>query len=342
MKILFIHGDTRGPGEGGGAESLLRDQAQGLKKLGHESAWWSGQGSLEQAIEQFQPDVCHLMTLHCYMGLAPAVYLQKHNIPHVWHVQDYWPWCEGRMLIRDGQSCPAVEGECDPGCSQRERRNYLEICNGSFIVAGNAYTAEIYRRNGLRCDAVVELGVDVEMFSPSANHRAAIGNCTEITESFKGEKREVSIYTSCAWPGAPWKGMDVLREALAGTPYEALLISGVPRDKVASELKKADIFVFPSWYEETFGLCLCEAMASGCACIAADSAGAKAQIEPGVTGLLVQKQNVAELRAAILKLAQDAELRGRLGMAARKHALWEHSLEAMAARWVKVYENANL
>jgi glycosyltransferase involved in cell wall biosynthesis len=324
MKVLFIHGDTRGPGEGGGAESLLRDQAQGLKKLGHESAWWSGGGALEQAIEQFKPDVCHLMTLHCYMGLGPAIYLQNHNIPHVWHVQDYWPWCEGRMLIRNGTSCPAVDGECDPSCSQRERRNYLEICNRSFIVAGNAYTAEIYRRNGLRCDAVVELGVDVELFRP--DHSQHNGN--------------PMIYTSCAWPGAPWKGMGVLREALAGTPYEALLINGVPREKVASELKKADIFVFPSWYEETFGLCLCEAMASGCACIAAETAGARAQIEPGVTGLLVQKQNVAELRAAILKLAQDAELRQRLGMAARKHALWEHSLEAMAERWVKVYQEA--
>ena len=55
-------------------------------------------------------------------------------------------------------------------------------------------------------------------------------------------------------------------------------MAGLPREKVAEGLKKAHIYVFPSVYEETWGLCLNEAMASGCACIASDVAGARAQI----------------------------------------------------------------
>jgi hypothetical protein len=47
VKILFIHGERREPGQAGGAESLLRDQAEGLKRLGHETAWWFGNGKLE-------------------------------------------------------------------------------------------------------------------------------------------------------------------------------------------------------------------------------------------------------------------------------------------------------
>jgi glycosyltransferase involved in cell wall biosynthesis len=325
MRILFIHGDRREPGQGGGAESLLRDQSKALKLLGHESAWWYGEGSLESAIEQFKPDVCHLMTIHCYpMGMEPAIYLQEHKIPHVWHLQDYWPFCGGRMLLKNhDESCCAVTGRCDCQCEHVPAPDpYQEIVNHSFVVAGNANTAEIYRRNGLRCDAVVELGIDTELFQPDESRRDGMLN----------------IYTSTAWPTHPVKGMHVLKAAISGSVYSVKLLSGLPRETVAAELKQANIYVFPSCYEETWGLCLTEAMASGCACIASDVAGARAQIERGVTGLLVPKRDPDALRAALELLLSDGELRSRLGEAARAHVAKDHSLEAMGQRWETVYE----
>ena len=320
MRILFCHGDYRPPGEGGGAESLLRDQAAGLKALGHECSWWYGEGTLEQALDAFDPDVLHFMTIHCYpMGLSPLVYAQQHAIPHLIHVQDYWPFCAGRMLLIGGdQSCSAVAGECGHECG--EVADMREIVNGSYVVAGNAYTADIYRRNGLRCDRVVELGVDTTLFAPDHSQRTP----------------EVSVWTHCAWPEQPTKGMHILRQAAAG--IEVNLMAHVPREKIAAGLKRAHIHVFPSCYEETFGLCLCEAMASGCACIASDVAGAKAQIEDGVTGLIVPKRDPDALRAALLRLLDDADLRERLGHNAREHVAAEHSLEAMARRWEAAYE----
>ena len=305
---------------GGGAEALLRDQAEGLKRLGHETAWWYGEGSLKRALETFQPDVCHLMTLHCYqVGLDPALYLQENKIPHVWHIQDYWPFCEGRMMMIHGdQSCSAVRGICQHECGDYAPTEYLEIVNKSFIVAGNAYTAEIYRRNGMRCDAVVELGVDTELFSP-------------------GERGiKPNIYTSCAWPEGMWKGMHVLEEALRGAPYNGKLITGVPRESVARELKKADIYVFPSCYEETFGLGLCEGMAAGCVILASDVAGARAQVHAG-TGILVKPRDAAALRQAIDELVRDPRNRERMGSLAREHVVSDHSLEAMSRRWMDVY-----
>lgn len=323
MKILFIHGERREPGQAGGAESLLRDQAEGLKRLGHETAWWFGNGRLEDAISQFEPDICHLMTLHCYpMGLEPARFLQRKHIPHVWHVQDYWPFCANRMMVIGDRSCSGVKGECKHECGQVANPEYLEVCNKSFIVAGNENTAEIYRRNGLRCDAVVELGVDVDMFKP-------------------GIKEEPpTILASMSILAGSWKGMHILKRALDGTPYRATLLSGVSRGKVAVELSRASVFVFPSCYEETFGLSLCEAMACGCACITSDNAGGLAQVEDMKTGLIVHKCDAEELRSAIEDLMENEILRTMLGKNARKHVEKHHSLEAMAVRWVKVYQQA--
>jgi len=323
MKILFIHGDKRPPGEAGGAESLLRDQAEGLRRLGHETAWWFGVGDLEDAIAEFQPDICHVLTIHCYsMGMAPLLYLQQKKFPHLIHVQDYWPFCAGRMMMVNGdQSCSAVNGVCHNECGEWAHPSYLEIVNRSFVVAGNRYTAEIYKRNGLRCDAVVELGVDIELFAPDYDKRD-----------------ELRIVTSCAWPKGAWKGMHILRSAMSGLPYSCKLITGLPRVRVAEELKRASIFVFPSCYEETFGLSLCEGMASGCACISTNVAGARAQIEHEVTGLLVEKRDVISMRNAIIRLLEDAELRESLGQEARLHVMEDHSLQAMAGRWQNAYE----
>ena len=204
MKILFVHGETKEIA--GGAETLLRDQAEELYREGHEVAWYHGPGDFRETARLFKPDICHLLTIHCYpIGMEPAIILQEQGIPRVWHIQDYWPFCKGRMLLIGDKSCPAVEGVCDNSCLEMADPSYLEICNRSFIVAGNENTKDIYLRNGLRCDAVVELGVDTELFSPG-----------QPTGKLK-------LYTSCGWPDHVHKGMHVLREALKGLDYEVTL-----------------------------------------------------------------------------------------------------------------------
>lgn len=320
MKILMIHQDMREPGQGGGAESLLRDQTRALSALGHEIVWMHD-GIIERVVQAHQPDVLHFMTLHeRWADLAPLVWAQQQGIPHIIHVQDYWPFCFSRMLLVNGdQSCAAVHGICDNACGGR-RDNYLPILNRSFVVAGNAYTAEIYRRNGLRCDAVVELGIDTELFHPEPASR------TETP----------SVWTSAAWPSFPTKGMHVLERAVRGTGLSVKLLSGISRERVAEGLRRAHIYVFPSCYEETFGLCLCEAMASGCAVVASAVAGARAQVHDGM-GMLVPPRDPMALRDAIVSLLSDPMRCREMGEAARMHAVVEHSLLAMGKRWEAAY-----
>jgi glycosyltransferase involved in cell wall biosynthesis len=318
VRVLIVHGERRPPGEMGGAESLLRDQAKALKARGHDVAWWYGRGTLEQACNNFQPDFVHVMTIHCYIGMGPLEWLQAQKIPHLMHVQDYWPFCGGRMLMRGfDEPCPAVTGLCDQ--CQPAPKELLDITNKSFIVAGNEHTAAIYRRNGIRCDYVVELGVDTEMFKP-------------------GEKKAGSVCTSAAFAAAGWKGMHILKEGIVDSDIDVTLITGVPREKVAEMLRAADIYVFPSIYEETFGLCLCEAMASGCACIATDVAGARAQIDHNVTGMLVPPRNPDALRDAIDYMLTHPSHKESMAFVARKHVEKSHTLNAMAERWEAVYE----
>lgn len=325
MKVLIIHEDRRSYGEGGGAETMLRDQTQALRMRGHEVEWYQGDEDFEECIARYKPDVCQVMTIHNFLGFGPVLWLQKHNYPHAWALMDYWPFCGGRMLllaVTSSESCAAVEGICDHQCQHDPAPpRYLSIVNSSPIVALNEYTAEIYQRHGLRTDFVVHLGTDHTYFKPDRKRRIP-----------------GSIYTMSAWPQWPTKGMHVLRAALLKLDVQGKLITGQPREIVRDELQKADIFVFPSCYEETWGLCLSEAMASGCACIASDVCGSRAQIDDGVNGLLFPNHDVNALAEKIQRLLDDVPLRARLGAAARETIESERTLDHLGQRWERVYK----
>ena len=70
------------------------------------------------------------------------------------------------------------------------------------------------------------------------------------------------------------------------------------------------------------------------------SAGLLDAVEDDVTGLRVPPGDIAALRAALERLLGDAELRARLGAAARAKAEREYSFDAAAAALVAVYEEA--
>jgi glycosyltransferase involved in cell wall biosynthesis len=84
-------------------------------------------------------------------------------------------------------------------------------------------------------------------------------------------------------------------------------------------LRDAPIFVMPS-LSEGLPMALLEAMAYGMAPVATRVGGIPELVEDGVEGLLVEPGDPAALAAALLRLAADPELRGRLAPAARARA----------------------
>ena len=324
MRILLWHEDTREPGKGGGAESMLRDLTEAFKRLGHEVAWLHTE-HIEQACKQFQPDVVQIGTIFHRMRYDSPQSLRDNHIPHVWAIMNYYPFCWGQQMLKHGdEECGAVTGACDGVCAEgRTPAIMLDEVNKSPVLALNEVTADIYRRNGMRVDYVAELGIDTDLFKPDPAER---------------NPDELQVYTSSAWAAFPAKGMRYLKQAIEQTPYKVKLMTNLTREQVALGLKRADIYIFPSVYEETWGLCLTEAMASGCACITTDNAGGRAQVTDGVNGLIVPKRDANAIRDAVMLLAGDKQLRERLGSAAREHVLADHTLEAMGKRYIAIYE----
>jgi glycosyltransferase involved in cell wall biosynthesis len=109
---------------------------------------------------------------------------------------------------------------------------------------------------------------------------------------------------------------------------------GVAED-VAAFLGDLDLFVLVAEPAGCPNASL-EAMAAGLPVVATDAGGMAEQVEPGVTGLLVGRDDVEGLAAAVLEAASDPIRHIAWGEAARSRAAERFSLERMVAHYARV------
>ena len=129
-----------------------------------------------------------------------------------------------------------------------------------------------------------------------------------------------------------------LRKILRDAGVEALAWLPGERADIAEVLRGLDLFVLPSLGEGIANTIL-EAMASGLAVVATNVGGNPELVQHGVNGLLVPAADPQALADAIVKLAADADLRRAMGRAGRQMAEQRFSLEAMVARYQRLYSN---
>ena len=108
-------------------------------------------------------------------------------------------------------------------------------------------------------------------------------------------------------------------------------------DDVPALLSALDLVVLPSTEREGFPLALTEAAMAGRPAIASRLGGIPEIIEDRRTGLLVPPRDAPALAGAIVELLSDAELRNRLGEAARMRARERFTSEAMVDQVLAIY-----
>jgi rhamnosyl/mannosyltransferase len=115
----------------------------------------------------------------------------------------------------------------------------------------------------------------------------------------------------------------------------------VDETELPAYYRACDLFCLPATSTaEAFGIVQVEAMASARPVVSTSlPSGVSFVNRHQDTGLIVPPGDKFALAEAINTLMRDDALRERLGRQARKHALHEFSLEAMASRTLTVYEN---
>jgi len=102
------------------------------------------------------------------------------------------------------------------------------------------------------------------------------------------------------------------------------------------------VFPYPSRGGEGIPRALLEAMACEAPVVASRVSGIPEAVIDGETGLLVNKQDIGGLAAAIETLLQDKQLAHRLGRQARKKIIEEFSHEVVIPKIAKLLKEVGM
>ncbi len=189
-------------------------------------------------------------------------------------------------------------------------------------------TLNTWRRRSLvayPCPAVDRDGHEREQRSPAETVIAVVGRLTRWKgqDVFLRALADVAVRPAHVYlVGGTFFGEEPYRDELRALVEESDLpvtFTGHVDDPV-SYMRRADILVHCSVIAEPFGQVVVEGMSAGCAVIASRPGGPTEIVEPGISGLLVDAGDRAQLAAALDELIRDPARRRTLSAAARRRA----------------------
>jgi glycosyltransferase involved in cell wall biosynthesis len=198
-----------------------------------------------------------------------------------------------------------------------------------FVIAASSFLAEQARALGAREVRVVPSGVAIP---------ASVGEPEEpphvlYVGRLSAEKGVLELVEACRDLLLVVVGDGPLRSQVPGA------VGFVPPGDLGPWYERAAVVVAPS-RREGYGVVAREAMAWGRPVVASAVGGLVDAVEDAVTGLLVPPGDVPALRGALEGLLADADLRARLGAAARAKVEQELSFEAATDALLAVYDEA--
>ena len=282
---------------------------------------------LAARLRRLRPDLVHTNSLKAafYGGLAGRIA----GIPVVSHVHD--------RLADDYLPEDAVR------LAHRVLRRFPRA-----VVAPSETVAETLGRSASVIPNVV--GEPRAKSTSAPAHPLTIGMVGRIAR-WKGQHVFIDAFAE-AFPdggeqariiGAPLFGsdeeryLDELRRRAAASGLDGRLRFDGFMDDVASSFAEIDVLVHASVVAEPFGLVVLEGMAAGLPVVAANRGGPAEIVTNGVDGLLYPPGDAAALAECLRLLAEDPELRIRLGESARRRAD-EYAPTVIAGRMRTFYD----
>ncbi|GAX34064.1 glycosyltransferase family 4 protein [Nodularia sp. NIES-3585] len=132
-----------------------------------------------------------------------------------------------------------------------------------------------------------------------------------------------------------------LQNRLTSTAASAVFFLGkIPHLELISYYQQADIFIFPSVWNEAFGMPIVEAMSMGLPIIATRGGAFPELVEDEKTGLLVERGDADALAEAILRLLVDDNLKQAMGEAGQHRAVekfaWDDQAEKLLHQYCEI------
>jgi glycosyltransferase involved in cell wall biosynthesis len=348
--------------ETGGAQAYVRALASALP--GHLDVIVAahGQGPLQEVVEKAGGTFVSLRHMRRDVGardllaLAELVLLMRRHRPHVVHASSSKAGVLGRLaawLTRAPIRIFTVHGwafNAHAGARSRiyalAERIVRPITTLTICVSGSERDAGLAART---CDAgrsvVIRTGIDAASY-PVA--RPAEGPPAIVAVGrLRAPKDPVLLVRALALlrgsfhatlvGDGPDRG--VVDEEVRGAGLAGSVLLAGERDDVPEILAASAIFALSS-RSEALPVSILEAMAAGLPVVATRVGGVAELVVDGETGLLVPPSDPRALAAALQRLLDEPELRGRLGAAGRTRVEEHFALDSFLQSHLDVYRRA--
>ncbi len=293
-----------------------------------------GTGSLASFFSEFDPDVVYVNCLPHLRGAATA---RASGRPVVWHVHEILPpgarrrWFAGR-LRRDADRIVAVSEAVADWIRAEGLGGSLEVVhNGVEIPDSLPDCASARARFDLPTGATV-----FGWFGQLVHHKGSV--------DFVRAAHRVSERCSDTWFLIAGHGsssfVGTLRNEIDSGPAAERMRIVPPQPEIWELMAAVDGLALTTLWPDPLPRVVMEAMAVGKPVVAYANGGVPEMVIDGETGILCPPGDVAGLTSAILQLTKDEGLRGRFGVAGRRRARADFSVERHLDRMERVLQGS--
>ncbi|MEW5762612.1 MAG: glycosyltransferase family 4 protein [Bacillota bacterium] len=305
--------------------------------------------TIREFIEKTVPDIIHVHNMHYFSpvhlealvdiarGKGLPLVLTAHNVweDNLWRemlaFRDAWDGIIavshfiGRELVRWGYPGPRIQVihhgidavKFSPG-NERDRtvalRRYPALANRRVIF----HPARMSLAKGSDC-AVKALATITREFP-------------DVLLVLAGTEKTVD------WGSYQQREIAYIRQLVAQLGLEGnVYIRFLPWDRIPDVYRLADVVIYPSSFEEPFGLVMLEAMATGKPIVVTEAGGMPEVVCDGVTGFIIPKRDVPALAARCLELLRNPGLARRMGERGREEVMARYTKERMTSLTIDFY-----
>jgi glycogen(starch) synthase len=115
----------------------------------------------------------------------------------------------------------------------------------------------------------------------------------------------------------------------------------VPPGAVPELINTASVVVVPSRWDEPFGLVALEAALMARPVVATRAGGLAEVVEHGITGFVIEKDDVVALASAVVHLLEHPGEADRIGSAARRRALERFAWDGCVDEYERLYQHVH-
>lgn len=292
-------------------------------------------GRIKRIVEELQPDVVNVHYATSY-GAACALSGVKHYVLSVW----------GADIYDFPKKSPLHRALLEFSLNHASMLFSTSRCMSNEAAK---YTDKHF--------SITPFGVDTDLFSPNKRsrddeERFIVGTIKGLSEKYGirqlleatayiAHEGEIPIELRIAGKGPQERKYQILANEI-GIGNITHWLGYINQEQAALEWANMDVAVIPSTLEsESFGVAAVEAQACGTAVIISDIPGLMEATAPGVSSLVVKRNDPQAIAESISDLYHDRELTKKLGRNGRQYAIENYNIDTCFRRIEALLTNAS-